>query len=351
MGNAKCFLRAFIPLALFVFSLAYFIYTKVTGFTPIRLPGIEEMKSYGPLLLPILFTAMYIVRAGAALTFAFLTAGFIGELVPRHILLNYLSSTRNSSYLLAALLAPLLTVCSCVMLPVFAGLVYAGAGIGPAIAFLLTAPAANIMAVILTADIISWKIAIARLVAAILIAVFTGYVVSKTSWARSLEEKYRLRRAISTQLVEEKRPLCKRLWSSFKLSGYLARMILPYVLLGIAIVSYIQAYLPPKIVSMYLSGYLGIVLGAVIGVPMYTPTLVEVILVDTLRHAGMSASAALAFLIGGPMTSIPSMIGASRIVGWKMVALYAVLAVIGAIIAGLTYHFILGDTWWSRKTP
>lgn len=76
-------------------------------------------------------------------------------------------------------------------------------------------------------------------------------------------------------------------------------MILPYVLLGIAIVSCIQAYLPPRIVSMYLSEYLGIVLGAVIGVPMYTPTLVEVILVDALRHLGMSASAAPAFLIGG----------------------------------------------------
>lgn len=341
----KCFLKAFIPLALFALSLGYFIYARLTGFTPLKLPTIEEMKAYGPVLLPLLYTGAYIARAWAALVFAFLAAGFISELIPKHVLLNYLSSARRAGYLLASLFAPLLTVCSCVMIPIFAGLVYAGAGIGPAIAFLLTAPAANFMAIILTADIISWKIAIARLVAAILIAVFTGYVISRTRLARSLEGKYRSKRIKHTQVVEEKRPLCERLWSSFNLSGYLTRLILPYVLLGIAIVSYIQAYLPPKAVSAYLSGYLGIVLGAVIGVPMYTPTLVEVILVDALRHIGMRPSSALAFLIGGPMTSVPSMMGVSRIVGWRIVLLYATLAVIGAIIAGLSYYFILGDAW------
>jgi len=122
-------------------------------------------------------------------------------------------------------------------------------------------------------------------------------------------------------------------------------MILPYVLLGVAIVSYIHAYLPSEAVSSYLSGYLGIALGAVIGVPMYTPTLVEVVLVDALKHLGMSPSSALAFLIGGPMTSIPSMMGVSRIVGWKMVLLYATLAVVGAVMAGLAYYSILGDVW------
>lgn len=345
MNNIKCFLKAFIPLVLFALSLSYFIYARLTGSTLLKLLTIEEMRAYGPILLPLLYTATYVIRAWAALTFAFLAAGFIGELVPKHVLLNYLSSTRRASYLLASLLAPLLTVCSCVMIPIFAGLVYAGAGIGPAIAFLLTAPAANIMAIILTADIISWRIAIARLIAAILIAVLVGYIVSRTRWAHRLEEKYRSRRIKHAQVVEEKRPLCERLWSSFKLSGYLARMILPYVLLGVAIVGYIQAYLPSKVVATYLSGYLGIVLGAIIGVPMYTPTLVEVVLVDALRHIGMSPSSALAFLIGGPMTSIPSMMGVSRIVGWRIVILYDMLAIIGAIIAGLSYYFILGDVW------
>ena len=51
------------------------------------------------------------------------------------------------------------------------------------------------------------------------------------------------------------------------------------------------------------------------GASMYTPTMVEVVLVDALRHLGMSPSSVLAFLLGGPMISIPSMMAVSRIVG------------------------------------
>ncbi len=342
--NLRAFLKMFIPLSLLVFSLGYFVYAKLTGFTLVKPMSIEVMKSYGPLFLPFLYIFYYLARAWSALLFAFLIAGFIGELVPKQVLLKYLSSARKSSYVLAALLSPLLTVCSCVMVPIFAGLIYGGAGIGPALAFLLTAPAANIMAIVLTADIISWKIALARLVSAIVIAIAIGYIISRTSIARRIEEAYRKRRMVTTRVEEEKPPIYERIWSSFKLSGFLAKTILPYVILGVGIVSYIQAYLPPQMVSTYLRGVTGILLGAIIGVPMYTPTLVEVILVDALKHLGMSPSAALAFLIGGPMTSIPSMMGVSRIVGWRIVLMYAILAVLGAIAAGITYH-VLGDVW------
>jgi len=105
----------------------------------------------------------------------------------RHVLLNYLGSGRRVSYLLAALLSPLLTVCSMCVIPVFSGLVHAGAGIGPAIAFLLAVPAANIMAIVLTVDVLSWRIDVARLVAAIVVGVFVGYAVARAGWVRRVE--------------------------------------------------------------------------------------------------------------------------------------------------------------------
>jgi len=71
--------------------------------------------------------------------------------------------------------------------------------------------------------------------------------------------------------------------------------------------------------------------------------MVEVVLVGALRHLGMSLSAVLAFLLGGPMISIPSMMAVSRIIGWRLVLLHAVLAVLGAIVAGLFYRFVVGD--------
>ena len=98
LKSFKRFLKAFVPLALLVSSLTYFVYAKLTGFTPVQLPSVEEMKAYGPLLLPLLYIAAFLVRSGAALALAFLAAGFIRVMLPRHVLLNYLSSGRRDSY-------------------------------------------------------------------------------------------------------------------------------------------------------------------------------------------------------------------------------------------------------------
>jgi uncharacterized membrane protein YraQ (UPF0718 family) len=56
----------------------------------------------------------------------------------------------------------------------------------------------------------------------------------------------------------------------------------------------------------------------------------------------MAPSAALAFLLGGPMISIPSMIGVSRIIGWKTVLTYALLGVLFAAVAGFIYMIFIG---------
>jgi len=104
--------------------------------------------------------------------------------------------------------------------------------------------------------------------------------------------------------------------------------------LGVAAISFVEAYLPPPLVAKYLTGFRGVVIGSVIGVPTYTPTLVEVFLVKAMLGLGMDPAAALAFMIGGPMSSIPSMMSASRIAGWKVVGTYAALAVLLGIAAG-----------------
>ncbi|MCD6472128.1 permease, partial [Candidatus Aerophobetes bacterium] len=81
----------------------------------------------------------------------------------------------------------------------------------------------------------------------------------------------------------------------------------------------------------------GVILGAAIGVPMYTPTLVEVFLVKALLNLGMSPAAAIAFLISAPMASVPSMLGVSRLINWRCVLNYAILAIVVGIIAGFIY--------------
>ena len=337
-GKTHELYKIVIPWGLFLFSLVLVIFAKIV----VR-PLIPIWDDYGDLShysiwqIPIVYVASYITKAWSTLLFAFLLGGMITVFVPREKMQKMLSSKSVRSYFLAALFAPLLTVCSCAMIPIFGSLIIAGAGVGPAITFLLMAPAANFIAIIFTVELISWKIALFRVLFSFAGAVAVGYLISKTAVGKNVEERF-----AGMKLAEfsaGSRPsLAQNSWQ-FMLEGwYLAKKVLPYLGLGVVIVAFVEAYFPPQIVANYLTGIRGILLASVIGVPTYTPSLVEVFLIQAMLTLGMAPAAALAFLIGAPMASLPSMMAVSKVVGWKLVLMYAVLAVVVAAIAGITYY-------------
>lgn len=332
------------PWLIIAVGVAAIAYPRITGrpLFPVfnydnpATPDYNELMNYAPWQVPFVYIFSYITRAWAPLAFAFVLGGVLSAFVPKERMKRYLSSSHFYSYVLAGLLAPVLTVCSCAMIPIFGGLLMSGAGMGPALTFLLMAPAANIMALIFTAAIISTKIMLFRFAFSLVGAIMIGYVISRTGWSKEQEAKYAGITAVSVE--EVKLSFSEQSWNAMKEAGILARLVLPYLGAGLFIISFIERYLPATLVAGYLSGTGGVALGAVIGVPTYTPTLVEVFLVKSLINKGMSPAAALAFLIGAPMASIPSMMGVSRLVGWKVVINYALLAVVVAFIAGLVYQ-------------
>ena len=325
---------------LLLFGLFALAYLRVTGTPLLPVYKYGELRSYHPALIPFVYLASYLTRAWGAFLFAFMLGGFIEVFISREKMKNYLSSKSARSYFLAALFAPVLTVCSCAMIPIFGGIMMAGAGLGPALTFLLMAPAANFLAILFTSELISPLIAAARFGFAFLGAILIGFMVAKTRWGRAVEERFAgISAAKGAEVIEMN--FREKSAKSLNEAYMLARIVLPYLLLGVAAVSFIDAYMPKNLVGTYLTGPVGVLLGATIGVPFYTPTLVEVFLVRALLDAGMSASSALAFLLGAPMSSIPSMMGVSRITGWKTVGTYASLAVLWAAVSGFIY-MILG---------
>ena len=100
-----------------------------------------------------------------------------------------MGSSKATGYALGAGIAPFFTVCSCTMVPLFGGILYSGAGIGPAIAFLLMAPAANILTILLTGEILSWELAGVRVVASLTTAVVAGVIIANTPWGKKVESE------------------------------------------------------------------------------------------------------------------------------------------------------------------
>lgn len=110
---------------------------------------------------------------------AFFIAGAIGVFVRQNAVLKYFGPQANKflSYGVASVSGAILAVCSCTVLPLFGGIYLRGAGLGPAIAFLYSGPAINVLAIVLTARILGFQLGVARAVGAMVFSVIIGLLM------------------------------------------------------------------------------------------------------------------------------------------------------------------------------
>nr|WP_197282273.1 permease [Dethiosulfatarculus sandiegensis] len=111
---------------------------------------------------------------------AFFIAGAIGTFISQASVLKYFGAKAKKilSYFVASVSGSVLAVCSCTVLPLFAGIYARGAGIGPATAFLYSGPAVNVLAIVLTARVLGWELGLARAVGAVFFAIVTGLLMA-----------------------------------------------------------------------------------------------------------------------------------------------------------------------------
>lgn len=110
---------------------------------------------------------------------AFFIAGAISVFLSQQSVMKYLGAKANKviAYGVASVSGSILAVCSCTVLPLFTGIYRMGAGLGPAVAFLYSGPAINVLAIILTAKILGVEIGIARAVGAVLFSIVIGLIM------------------------------------------------------------------------------------------------------------------------------------------------------------------------------
>ena len=107
---------------------------------------------------------------------AFFIAGAIGVFVSQNAVMRYFGPKANKllSYGVASVSGTILAVCSCTVLPLFGSIYLRGAGLGPAIAFLYSGPAINVLAIVLTARVLGYEIGLARAIGAVVFSVAIG---------------------------------------------------------------------------------------------------------------------------------------------------------------------------------
>jgi len=110
---------------------------------------------------------------------AFFIAGAIAVFISQNSVMKYLGARANKilAYGVASVSGSILAVCSCTVLPLFAGIYRMGAGLGPATAFLYSGPGINILAIILTARILGFELGVARVIGSIVFSVSIGLIM------------------------------------------------------------------------------------------------------------------------------------------------------------------------------
>lgn len=137
---------------------------------------------------------------------AFFIAGVISVFVSQAAVLKYFGAKAKKwvAYSIASVSGTILAVCSCTILPLFSSIYKRGAGLGPAIAFLYSGPAINILAIILTARILGFEMGVARVIGAVSFSVVIGSVMALMY---RKEEKAKAAEQVNFPDIPEKRPL------------------------------------------------------------------------------------------------------------------------------------------------
>ncbi len=336
---------------------------------------------------------------------AFFIAGAIVVFISQASVIKYFGARANKflSYTVASVSGSILAVCSCTILPLFMGIYQRGAGLGPAITFLYSGPAINVLAIILTARILGWELGIARAIGAVVFSIVIGLLMhliflteererhvgedfvfnnskehrplSKcipyffsmvailvfANWGKPAEENHNLwwliyhyKWWITSFFAITLSVMIIRWFSKNELkewtrqSWILALQILPLLLGGVLVAGFLlgrvgyEGIIPSKYISSLVGGnsLFANFFSSIVGAFMYFATLTEVPILQGLIGSGMGKGPALALLLAGPALSLPNMLVIRRAIGTQKTVAFVSLVIIIATITGIIFGAI-----------
>ena len=335
---------------------------------------------------------------------AFFIAGAISIFISKEAVIKCFGARANKvlAYGVASVSGSILAVCSCTVLPMFAGIYTRGAGIGPATAFLYAGPAINILAIILTARVLGPELGLARAIGAIIFSVIIGLLMSlffkdkqateekfinpdeAAGKARSLGQNalYFLVLILILIFAAWAKPKdTVGLWSTiYSIHWYLtgaglfmlfvmlfswfrkdeikewvfstwtfAKQILPLLFAGVLIAGFVlgrpntdAGIIPSRVVATLVGGnsVWANFFASFAGALMYFATLTEVPILQGLLGSGMGKGPALALLLAGPALSLPNMLVIRSVMGTRRTLGFIALVVLLSTTVGWLYGIL-----------
>ena len=256
---------------------------------------------------------------------------------------------------IASAVGALSPFCSCGVIPIIAGLLAGGVPLAPVMSFWLASPSMDPEILFMSAGIVGWDLALWRLGATLVMSFGAGLLtlllerrgfladgILRDSTAAATAASTRVEAARSVGAA--KTSLLSRIdlrsaaqESAQTLLKFALLMVVAFVLEALTV-----RFVPADFVAGLLGGksVFAVPLATLVGIPLYTTNLSALGIISGLLRQGMDGGAALAFLIGGAVTTIPAMSAVYGIVKPRVFALYLTFAVAGSLVSGYAFKLV-----------
>ena len=301
----------------------------------------------------ISFAGAALLSTGRYILFAVFLLAYLKATGAEVLVAKAFEGRQTRMILFAALFGGLAPFCSCEVIPFIAGLLALGAPLPAVMAFWLSSPLIDPPTLLITAGALGWPFAIGKAVFAVGLGLFGGFLLralmSGGAFQNPLkkEEKKSCGSCCSAPKMEG-----KPVWAFWKKAerrvkfrqefGSNALFLLKWLALAYVLEALLVTYVPADVIATVVGGdgVLPIVTAAFVGMPAYLNSYVAPPLLAGLMEQGMSAGAAMSFMIAGSVSSIPAMAAVWSLVKPQVFATYLALGISGAILSGILFQLI-----------
>lgn len=275
--------------------------------------------------------------------------GIVNAYFPIERLRNYLVNHRlyGLQYLLASVFGAITPFCSCSSIPLFIGFVKGGIPLGVTLAFLITSPLVNEVAVAMFLGSFGLQATVLYVVSGILLGCIGGFILGRmhletylSDWVKIIQAQSQQQ---STEWESEKTSFFKRLPSIISDAWQIVRGVMLYVLLGIGIGAFMHGFIPEDFFAQYMSrdNWFAVPLSVILAVPMYANAAGIVPVIEVFVAKGIPLGTAISFMMAVVGLSLPEATLLKKVMTWRLIAIFFSTITLFIIISGYLFNIIL----------
>ena len=275
--------------------------------------------------------------------------GIVNAYFPIERLRNYLVSHRlyGLQYLLASVFGAITPFCSCSSIPLFIGFVKGGIPLGVTLAFLITSPLVNEVAVAMFLGSFGVQATVIYVVSGILLGCIGGIVLGRmrlepylSDWVKHVQAQSEQQ---SEQWEKDNTTFFQRLPTIVSDAWQIVRSVLIYVLIGIGIGAFMHGFVPEGFFEQYMSrdNWYAVPLSVVLAVPMYANAAGIVPVVEVFVAKGIPLGTAIAFMMAVVGLSLPEATLLKKVMTWRLISIFFATVTLFIILSGYLFNALL----------